>query len=62
MEVLKVKALDNETTSQELTGTGFAVRFISFEATIRMFSEEYNIEEKPCGYRVTNQGIEILYK
>lgn len=63
MIIFKTKTLAPEIVSeQEVKDNCFATRFISFETAIHDFQKEYNIEDKPVGYRVTKQGIEILYK
>lgn len=63
MITFKTKTLAPEIVSeQEVKNNGFAIRFISFEAAIHSFQERLMIEDKPVGYRVTEQGIEILYK
>ena len=39
-------------------------KFISFEGAITLFRQYYNqmgIEHQPSGYRVTEQGIELIY-
>lgn len=62
MLTFKSKSLSNEFTDDNISRSTSATRFISFEAAIRDFTEKYNINEKPIGYNVTEQGIEILYK
>lgn len=37
------------------------IRFMSFESACDLFARHLNINDLPIGYRVTDQGIEILY-
>ena len=63
MEIYKTKSLTPAKTDKQLEQSFCATRFISFEAAIRMFRKEYNLTDKsddPIGYRVTEQGIEII--
>lgn len=62
MESFKTKSFSAEFTDENILRQTGVRRFISFEAAIRNFSERYNIDEKPVGYNITEQGIEILYK
>ncbi len=62
MESFKTKSLSTEFTDANVLRQSAARRFISFEAAIRAFTDEYHINEKPVGYNITEQGIEILYK
>jgi hypothetical protein len=62
-EYLKVKSLDSSISEFDIANGCHSIRFISFEAAIQMFREKYNLMElkhKPTGYRVTEQGIEII--
>jgi hypothetical protein len=61
--VHKAKSLSSELTDEQVKFGSFTTRFISFEAAIQLFRKEYNLmdlKEKPIGYRVTDQGIEII--
>lgn len=62
--IFKTKSLVSHFSDSELERVGCAsIRFISFEAAIQLFRKEYNLMElkdKPIGYRVTDQGIEII--
>lgn len=63
MEVYKAKSLVSYKTDEQIARECASVRFISFEAAIQLFREQYGLmglEHKPLGYRVTEQGIEIL--
>jgi hypothetical protein len=62
MKTFKTKSLTSEFSDSNIENGCFAIRFISFEAAIRLFSEEYKISDNPIGYKITVQGIEILYK
>ena len=62
MYIFKTKSLSTEFTDANVLRQSAARRFISFEAAVRDFNEKYNITEKPIGYNVTEQGIEIIYK
>ena len=65
MKTFKTKSLTPEKTDEQIEREYGATRFISFEAAIQLFREKYNLmelKEAPIGYRVTEQGIEILQK
>jgi len=62
METFKSRSFTPEFTDKEIMNKSGATRFISFEAAIRDFTENYKITEKPIGYNVTEQGIVLLYK
>lgn len=62
-QTYKSKSLVSHKTDFEIENGCHYVRFISFEAVIQLFREKYNLmelKEKPIGYRVTEQGIEII--
>ncbi len=64
MNIFKSKSLVSHISDEKVGHNGGAMRFISFEAAIQLFRERYNLMElkdKPLGYRVTEQGIEILF-
>jgi len=64
MQTYKSKSLTSEYTDREIENGCHTIRFISFEAAIQQFRQQYNLMElkdKPIGYRVTEQGIEIVF-
>lgn len=64
MNILKSKSLTEGISDEQMGKQCGAMRFISFESAIQLFRQEYNLMElkdKPLGYRVTEQGIEIFY-
>jgi len=65
METYKAKSLVPNKTDAEIKNGCHTVRFMSFESAIQLFRQEYNlmdISNKPIGYRVTEQGIEIIFQ
>ncbi len=65
MVVFKAKSMTPEKTDEQIKNECGSTRFISFESAIQMFRQQYNLmalEHAPIGYRVTEQGIEILSK
>ena len=62
MKTFKSKSLSNATSDWEIETGTHSVRFISFEAVVRNFQDEFKIDEKPIGYIVTEQGVEIIYE
>ena len=63
METYKVKSLKKEVSDAEIKNAGGSIRFVSFESAIKKHLEQYPIqdsEREVKGYRVTEQGIEIL--
>lgn len=63
MKPFKSKSLVTHKTDEQIEKGCFTTRFISFEAAIQMFRQQYNLmglKDKPLGYRVTDQGIEII--
>jgi len=65
VEVYKAKSMTPEKTDEQIKRECGVTRFISFESVIQMFRKECNLmglEHAPIGYRVTEQGIEILSK
>ena len=63
MKIFKSKSLSHLTNEQIEKGI-HNVRFISFESAIQLMREHYNLmdlKNKPLGYRVTEQGIEIIF-
>jgi hypothetical protein len=65
MTVYKAKSLVPNKTEFDIKNGCHVTRFISFEAAIQMFLEKYNLmqeKDKPIGYRVTEQGIEIIHE
>lgn len=64
MKLYKSKSFTPELTNTQIETGCYNTIFISFEAAIQLFRQEYNLMElkdKPKGYRVTEQGIEIIY-
>lgn len=62
MNTYKAKSLVQEKTDFEIKNGSHVNRFISFEAIVRNFNEQYNITDKTIGYRVTEQGVELVYE
>jgi hypothetical protein len=65
VEVYKAKSMTPEKTDEQIKRECGVIRFISFEGAIQLFRKECNLmglEHAPMGYRVTEQGIEILTK
>jgi hypothetical protein len=63
MRTFKSKSLVSHKTDFEIENGCHTVRFMSFEAAIQMFRQQYGLMElkdSPIGYRVTEQGIEII--
>lgn len=64
METFKAKSLVKEKTDWEIKNGCHTTRFISFAAAIQLFREKYGLmseKDKPIGYRITEQGIEIVH-
>lgn len=63
MIVFKVKSLDKETSDIQLEHQGVkTTSFLSFERAIEETLGSKNAMEDVKGYRVTDQGIEIIWK
>lgn len=60
-KVLKAKSLTSFLTDEDIENKPGVTRFLSFESAISAFHKMYNIPDGILGYRVTNQGIEIIY-
>lgn len=63
MITYKIKSLVSNKTDFEIKNGCHTTRFISFEAAIQLFRQQYNLmdlKNQPIGYRVTEQGIEII--
>ncbi len=63
MQSFKTKSLKQGISDSDIENGCRSTRFISFEAAIMLFRERYNLldeKEKPIGYRITEQGIEIV--
>ena len=61
--VYKAKSMTPQMTDEQIKDKCAVIRFISFESAIQLFRKECNLmglEHAPMGYRVTEQGIEIL--
>lgn len=59
----KSKSLVSHIRNREIEDGCYPTRFISFEAAIQLFRQTYGfmeLKDKPIGYRVTEQGIEII--
>ena len=62
MEIYKTKSLISNIKEEELKPSH--IRFVSFESAIQLMRQAHNLmslENAPIGYRVTEQGIEVLY-
>jgi len=65
MKTFKSKSLVQELTDKQIENGCHSVRFMSFEGAIQLMREHLNLKElkdKPIGYRVTEQGIEVCYE
>lgn len=63
MAIIKAKALVPHMTDDQIKNGCHAVKFMSFESAIQMFRQQYGLmelREAPMGYRVTDQGIEMI--
>ena len=63
MTQYKSKSLTPELTDEQIATGCHSVRFISFESAIQLFRQHrglMSLGDAPKGYRVTNQGIEIV--
>lgn len=62
MPTLKAKSLNPEYTDREIETGCHSIGFLSFERAIRE-SLQFNRDNKskPIGYRITEQGIEIVF-
>ena len=63
MKTFKVKSLSPNKTDFEIEKGCHTTMFISFEAAIQLFRQAYNkmeLKDAPIGYKVTEQGIEII--
>jgi hypothetical protein len=64
MTTFKSKSLSPDVTDREIETGCHTIRFISFESCIQLFRQErglMGLKDKPKGYRVTEQGIEIIF-
>jgi len=61
MEAFKSKSLVPDVTDFEIKNGCHSVSFLSFERAIKESLATWNEKEKPIGYRVTEQGIEIVW-
>ena len=63
---LKSKSLDNNYSDFEIENGCHVVRFISFESVVQTVQEDLKkrglVGDDVIGYRVTEQGVEIIYK
>jgi hypothetical protein len=65
MKTYKSKSLVSHKTDEQIEREGGVTRFISFESAIQLFRQHYGLMElkdAPIGYRVTEQGIEIVFE
>lgn len=61
MKSFKSKSLSKNVTDFEIENGTHSIRFISFESAIELLKEKYpTLNIKPIGYRVIEQGIEII--
>lgn len=65
-KILKSKSLDPNHSDFEVENGVHVVRFISFESAIQSVQEDLKarglVSDKLIGYRITEQGIEMVYK
>lgn len=65
-KTLKSKSLDPNRSDFEIENGCHIVRFISFEYAIQLVQEDLKarglVADNLIGYRVTEQGIEMVYK
>lgn len=61
MEALKVKSLSPYFSDQEIKDGCHSISFCSFERVIKTVLKEENITDGPIGYRITEQGIELVW-
>lgn len=60
--IFKAKSLKKDAfTDKDIENKCGEVTFISFESLIRDFHKHYGLTKEPIGYRVTEQGIEMIY-
>lgn len=65
MQIFKAKSLDKNIPDDRMTKKYGPTRYLSFEHAIQIFLQHYKLtkpEDAPIGYRVTEDGIEILEK
>lgn len=63
MKTFKTKSLVSYKTDEEIASGCFTSSFISFEVVIRLYRQLYDkmeLKDQPIGYRVTEQGIDII--
>ena len=61
MKAFKSKSLTKELSDFEIETGCHSTSFLSFERAINESLELNKINEKPIGYKVTEQGIEIIW-
>jgi len=60
--ILKSKSLKRDKYSDEQIKDKCGVtRFMSFESAIQLMTAAYQLKDKPVGYNITNDGIEVRY-
>ena len=60
VENYKSKSLVSYLTNEQIKRSAATIQFISFEGIIELFATRYDLKAKPEGYRVTEQGLEII--
>jgi hypothetical protein len=61
MKTLLVKSLDPEITNEEVASPGIT-RFKSFRSIVDSMMDEIDTEDELIGFRVTEQGIELVFR
>lgn len=62
MIVLKSKSLTKEFNDSEIETGCYTTSFLSFERAITESLDLNKINKKPIGYRILDQGIEIIWE
>lgn len=61
-QYLKIQVMNPNNTEFEIA-CGVATKMLSFETAIELFSKQSGGRKKePVGYRITNNGIEVIYE
>lgn len=62
MQVYKSKSIVPTVSNHEIATGCHGVQFISFESIVRLFRDAYSRDDDSVviGYRVTDQGVEII--
>lgn len=61
METFLVKSLNPEVTKEEVASPNI-IRFKSFGSIVRDMMEEFDTDDELIGYRVMEQGIELVFR